>query len=490
MQKNLARRRDSARTETDMWVKLTEHRKVSEIKVFETFKDIEGNGFKIMDLTKFTNVEQNYFIQYSAIPLNNGKVNAIVISNPYKRVPEFIIKSFKEIFILDHNEINSILEKITVNSVNQLVFTKEIKALEAVKSILTKVESLKASDVTISWREKKAVISYAISGRNISKYEDYLDLDFAEKVRVSLINMSYENQAEKLIDGKFSLYIKGDLREYRLSVVETIAGSSIVIRSYQKFNSNVTLDLLGYMERPKKIIDSILENPYGVFLVTGPTGSGKTTTIYTVINEAFKRDNLKIKTAEDPVEIVIDGIDQCQINTKGEKEHQITYTNLLRSFMRQRPDIIVIGEIRDKDVAISTIEAALTGHIVISTLHTNNVNSSFTRLTSTLGISQDRIEDSFSGILSQILVDKLCDCKIKDGKGFKANPEGCEHCENNPKIGFNGQTPAVEVASLSKIENNFLKENFKEYYSYQDSAEDLYKAGFIDLLTKKFIEKH
>jgi type II secretory ATPase GspE/PulE/Tfp pilus assembly ATPase PilB-like protein len=493
MQKSMFRRRDNSRTDNDIWVKLADHKKTADMKIMDNFKQLEELGYYICDFKEMDDIWTNYFIQFSAIPLQkDGGEKAIVLTGPYKRVPKFVVDHYiKEVFILEKDEINRVInERISLSS-DQLVFTKDTKSLEAIKSILVKMERMKSSDVTISWRRSKAVISYAVSGRNIKDYEDSVTLEFAEKIRVSLINMSYENQANKLIDGKFSIHILGEIKEYRLSVMETVAGAAIVIRSYQKFDSEMSLDQLGYMEKPQKMIENILENnPYGVFLITGPTGSGKTTTIYTIINEAFKKHNLKIKTAEDPVEIEINGIDQCQINKKGDVEHQVTYVNLLRSFMRQRPDIIVIGEIRDRDVAISTIEAALTGHVVISTLHTNNVESSFTRLQTTLGISQDRIEDSMSGVLSQKLVDKLCDCKIKSGKGYKANEEGCDICKDNPKPGYNGQIPAVEIAELEKKENNFLKENFLEYYSYQDSAKDLYENGMIDLATKKYVEKH
>jgi len=476
------RRRDNIRQTNDIWVKLSEKTDISKINHID-WDFVEQD---LIDFDSLSDEELNFYIQYSVLPL---KDNRIVVYSTYIRIPEHILKENPTILLWEKDKINSILEN-KIRSKSKITFSKETKSLEAIKKILAKMQTLECSDITISWRRDKVVISYAIHGKNIKDYEDIIDIDFADKLRLSLINISYENQASKLIDGKFSLYILGKIREYRLSGIETVAGHSLVIRSYNMFDKETTLDSLNYLEKPKKIIQNIInENPYGVFLITGPTGSGKTTTIYTILNEQFKKHNLKIKTAEDPVEVEIDGIDQCQINEKGDKENRVDYVSLLRSFMRQRPDIIAIGEIRDSEVAKTTIEAALTGHKVISTLHTNNIEATFTRLIENLNISIDRIEDSMSGVLSQRLVDKLCECKIKskDSIGFERNESGCDLCRNNIIKGYNGQIPAVEVARMKKDIDNYKKENFLEYYSYNDSAEDLYSLGLIDKNTKKLI---
>jgi len=476
------RRRDSIREDNDIWVKLSDVFNVNLIK--HVTDDIPNE--QIRDFSEMSDEEKNYYIQYSVLPLKN---NAYVLYSSFIRVPKFIAETNPEIYIWEQSKINKKIEELVLSDKN-LKFPDNMKSLEAIKAILTKMEKIKASDVTLSWRDTNVVISYAINGKNIKEYEDYLSSVFAEKVKISLVNISYENQALKLINGTFSIYVLGSLREYRLSIIETVKGYSIVIRSYPMFSSETRLDDLGYTEKAREIIDSIIENnPYGVFLVTGPTGSGKTTTIYTILNEQFQNKNLKIKTAEDPVEIEINGIDQCQINEKGERENWVSYIDLLKSFMRQRPDIIVIGEIRDESVAKVTIEAALTGHAVITTLHTNNIKSTFTRLRENLGITTDRIEDSVSGVLSQRLVRKLCDCKIKDGDFYKRNEDGCEKCKEEDILGYKGQIPAVEVAELKKDIKNYLNENFVKYYSYLESANDLYSQGLIDKHTKEYIEK-
>lgn len=480
------RRRDGSRSNTDIWVYLPDQYEISNATILKDEKSMPKYHIDGMDNMELS----NYVVQHLAIPVIANGIKSLIVDSPYKRIPEEIANNYlNKVFILDRETCKKLVNKHFSHKVNTLNFPKDMKSIEALKSILIKMENLKASDLRISSRRDKVAINYSVYGKNIDAAEDFIDMEFASKLRTALINMSYENPSEKIIDGKFFFRLEDEAKEYRLSVVETIAGSSIVIRSYQKFSNDLTLDNLGYTDKPKEIIHNILSKPYGIFLITGPTGSGKTTTIYTIINEAFQKDKLSIKTAEDPVEIEIEGIDQCQINKKGDEKHQVTYQRLLSSFMRQKPDIIVIGEIRDKDVALSTVEAALTGHNVMSTLHTNKVDATFTRLMNNLNITSDRIEDSFSGILSQRLVDKLCECKAEDGQGgFKPNEDGCEKCSMNFRKGFDGQVPSVEVAELYKGEKNYLEENFVNYYSYKNSARDLYELGLIDRATKRMLE--
>lgn len=488
---NKSIRLDATRTD-DVWIGLNEAFDITKVSVINRLEELKD--YKIIHDEDIKNVsEKDFFIQFVTVPITNGKEKALLVSDLFKRVPEEIVEKYGDnLFLTSYRECLYLLGNEFIKKENKLDYLNR-NALEYIKEMLTKMELLEAADLNISWTRSKAIITYSVNGRSDQKNEDIIPLEFADKLKTSLVNMAYENNSDKIIDGKFFINILNNQKEYRLSVLESVAGNSIAIRSYEKFNVNQTLNDLGYQERPLEIIKDIIDNnPYGIFLVSGKTGSGKTTTIYTILNELYRKYNYRIKTAEDPVELEIEGIDQCQINKKGDPEKWVTYLRLLSSFLRQKPDIMSISEIRDKEVAMAAIEASLTGHTVISTLHTSNIKATFTRLTKTMGISQDRIEDSMSGILNQVLVNKLCDCKLVDEEngGFKRNHEGCELCDNKPLKGYNGQIPAVEVASLKKCPDNHLQKNFKMYYSYQDSAKELFEKGLVDFQTKKRIEQY
>jgi len=354
-------------------------------------------------------------------------------------------------------------------------------SLEFIKQMLLKMKELNASDLYLSWNKNNVVIKYR-SNNYVLNDVTHISKDFADNVRYTLIALSSEDEYLKVIDGKFVI----DESEYRLSVAETVNGHSIVIRQYDFFNNSTELNKLGYMPQ---VIESILRivetNKFGLFLVTGTTGSGKTTTLYTLLNHLKRTKNSIIKTVEDPVEVYLDEIDQFQINLKGDTKYHVTYNTAIKTFLRQRPDYILIGEVRDSEVAEYTFRASFTGHFVFSTLHTGSVENTITRLFD-LGIEKDKIEDSLCGILNQFLVPKLCECKLKDGTHFKHNPDGCPICKLSQKVGYNGLCVVGEVAEMKLDIDNYKKENWKNYISIKDNLDYLYKNGLIDKITYNF----
>ena len=244
--------------------------------------------------------------------------------------------------------------------------------------------------------------------------------------------------------------------DIRVSVLPTVYGEKIVMRLTSKTALTKEKSQLGFSPEEMKVFDHILSNPHGILLVTGPTGSGKSTTLYTALSELNSED-VNIITVEDPVEANIDGINQVQTNNKA----NLTFASALRSILRQDPDIIMIGEIRDTETAAIAVQASITGHLVVSTLHTNSAASTITRLAD-MGIEPYLIADSTVGIIAQRLVRRLCpSCKmeyepdaeerellnIKGDEPVKIyKPCGCSLCDNT---GYKGRIGVYEIMEVT-----------------------------------------
>lgn len=263
------------------------------------------------------------------------------------------------------------------------------------------------------------------------------------------------SEKRKPQDGRITTTV--DRREYdiRVSNLPTVYGEKVVMRIASKEGFNVDISKLGLTERDRKVFQDILRNPHGIILVTGPTGSGKSTTLYTALSE-LNTEDVNIITVEDPVEANIDGINQVQVNTKA----NLTFASALRSILRQDPDIIMIGEIRDSETAEIAVRASITGHLVVSTLHTNSTASSVARLED-MGVESYLIADSMVGIIAQRLVRRLCECKKpkeatveeKQLLGVDTDksctiyePCGCKLCNNT---GYYGRMGIYEIMKIS-----------------------------------------
>lgn len=224
-------------------------------------------------------------------------------------------------------------------------------------------------------------------------------------------------------DGRFSFNLKrkngkNNEFDFRVSTLPLIDGESIVLRILDKNKTILTLDNLGFCEAQLQKLEYLYNLPYGLILVTGPTGSGKSTTLYGMLN-IIKNKNLKIITIEDPVEYRLQGISQVAIN------HKVSFSNVLRNVLRQDPDVIMIGEVRDKETLKIAIQAAFTGHLVFATLHTNDSLDAISRILE-LGLEPYFISQALSGIISQRLIRKLCTCKEKTDIGFIK--KACQKC--------------------------------------------------------------
>jgi general secretion pathway protein E len=278
----------------------------------------------------------------------------------------------------------------------------EAPIIRLVNSLMFRAVKERASDIHINPEEKDISVRYRIDGvlREVIRPPKRFQASIASRIKI----MGGLNIAEKRLpqDGRIRIKIAGKDVDIRLSTVPTAYGERIVMRLLDK--SNVILDLaeLGFEEWQRKVIDGLITRSHGIVLVTGPTGSGKTTTLYAGLAKINSPD-LNILTIEDPVEIPLRGIGQVQVNPKIE----LTFANGLRSFLRQDPDVIMVGEIRDLETAEIAIQASLTGHLVLSTVHTNDAAGAITRLVD-MGVQPFLVASSLVGVLAQRLVRVLC----------------------------------------------------------------------------------
>lgn len=259
-----------------------------------------------------------------------------------------------------------------------------------------------ASDIHIEPYEAKSVVRFRIDGslRNIVEPHRALHVALISRIKV----MAQLDIAEKRLpqDGRITLKVIGKLVDIRVSTLPTGHGERIVLRILEKDSKRLNLSGLGMAEKTLQQIDALVHQPHGIFLVTGPTGSGKTTTLYSAISR-LDSSILNIMTVEDPIEYDLPDISQTQVNTKID----MSFAKSLRSILRQDPDVIMIGEIRDEETAKIAVQSSLTGHLVLATLHTNDAISAVTRLVD-MGVEPFLLASSLSGVLAQRLVRCLC----------------------------------------------------------------------------------
>lgn len=317
--------------------------------------------------------------------------------------------------------------------------------VQLVKTMIEQAARQRASDIHIEALEKVVRVRFRIDGALYEKYTYDIHLLAAIIARIKIIGGMDISEKRKPQDGRITMQV--DRKEYdiRVSMLPTVYGEKCVMRLAQKRLLTKNKAELGLSPEELIEFDNMLKHPNGILLVTGPTGSGKSTTLYTALSE-LNSEEVNIITVEDPVEANIDGVNQVQVNAKA----QMTFANALRSILRQDPDIIMIGEIRDAETAEIAVQASITGHLVVSTLHTNSAAGTITRLID-MGVESYLLADCMIGVIAQRLVRRLCPaCKIEaeateeekkilrvSGSGplklYKAC--GCPQCNNTGYIG-------------------------------------------------------
>lgn len=360
----------------------------------------------------------------------------------------------------------AISEKEEEVSLEQLhTIAEEAPIIKLVNLIIMQALGDGASDIHVEPEHDALRVRIRVDGimRDVTPIPRHLQAAVLSRLKI----MSDMNIAVKRMpqDGRFQINIEGKQIDVRASAFPTVFGENLVMRLLDTSSILLTLEQLGFSPENFKMFKSLIEKPHGIILVTGPTGSGKTTTLYSALN-AINTPDKNILTLEDPVEYQLKGIRQSQINPKA----GMTFASGLRSILRQDPDVILVGEIRDKETAEIAIQSALTGHLVFSTLHTNDAPGALTRLTE-MGIEPFLTSSSILGVLAQRLVRTICNnCKteykptpkllaelgIKEGreeiKFFKG--KGCNVCKNS---GYRGRIAIFELMSLDdKIKDLIL----------------------------------
>lgn len=343
-------------------------------------------------------------------------------------------------------DLDSLKEAADSNPVRKLI---NLVLLQAIKD--------KASDVHFEPFEGEFKMRYRIDGVLYEMMPPPAHIAAAISSRIKV--MANLDIAERRLpqDGRIELSVNNQPIDLRVSVLPTMFGESVVMRVLDRSNVQLDLDKLGLREEELNTIRQLIHKPNGIVLVTGPTGSGKTTTLYSALRE-LNDPSSKLITAEEPVEYDIDGIVQCQVRP----EIELTFARILRSMLRQDPDTVLVGEIRDKETAEIAVQASLTGHLVFSTLHTNDAPSSIARLLD-LGLEPFLVTATLEGIVAQRLVRKICaNCKTEytptleqlmelelkpedvEGRTFYYG-KGCENCNNT---GYRGRMGIYEIMLL------------------------------------------
>jgi general secretion pathway protein E len=345
-----------------------------------------------------------------------------------------------------------------------------------------------ASDIHFEGLTGKFAVRFRIDGKLTTVKQYPKSLQESIIARLKVISDLDVAETRKAQDGRVNLKIGNRDVDIRVSTVPSVTGEKAVLRILEKSKSLVSLEKTGLPENLIEPFRKIIKRPNGIILVTGPTGSGKTTTLYAVLQELVS-DDTNIMTIEDPVEYHMEKITQVQVN----RTVDITFASAVRSFLRQDPDIILIGEIRDVETAQAAVQASLTGHLVLSTLHTNDAPTAVARLID-MEVEPFLLSSSLSASIGQRLVRKLCDCKKKvkaeeyvkaffAQNGFEIDeyfePVGCEKCMNT---GFSGRSGVFEIMLM----DDNIRKLINEKADSAAIANEAFKNGYRPLVYHGF----
>jgi general secretion pathway protein E/type IV pilus assembly protein PilB len=387
----------------------------------------------------------------------------------------------------------SLMQKVK-NEINSKEFkldNEQSSIMQLIEQIIKTAVRNGSSDIHIEPNDVDVSVRNRIDG--ILREVFILDIEIYNALasRIKILGNLDISEKRRSQDGRFSMLINSNPYDFRLSTAPTLHGESIVMRVLDQQKILLKLDELGMNERNLKKFQTLLDTPYGVVFVTGPTGSGKTTTLYAALNEIKDIEN-KIITIEDPIEYQLPLVQQIQTNDKID----YTFNHVLKSVLRQDPDIIMVGEIRDDETLNTAVGASLTGHLVFSTLHTNDAPSAITRLVQ-MGLQSYLIADSLVGIVTQRLVRKICsNCKIEHKPQLPLikkvqeylpqnytfyQGKGCSKCEFT---GYKGRIMICEILKITDTISTQISEDKNKHEIFQEALKNGFEPMLIDGIDK------
>ena len=467
-----------------------------------------------IDMRLFSRVPYRQLIKYNAIPIEENDLNVLIaFDDPLDMEAQDAIqrlfpKKPIKISISKPKQIQEYLQRMEMNEsikgliseirkdLNQEDGFKDINdespaVLKLIDIILKSAIYIGASDIHIEATERNCIVRERVDGMLRQSFTFDKDIYNPLASRMKLLSNLDIAEKRKPQDGRFSATISKKDFDFRVSTLPTIFGESIVMRILDKTKVMIKLDESGMSKFCFDRFSKSIKAPYGIVLVTGPTGSGKTTTLYGALN-AIKDIKDKIITVEDPVEYQITGLQQVQVRPKV----GLTFASALRSILRQDPDKIMIGEIRDQETLRIAVQAALTGHLVLSTLHTNDALSAVTRILD-MGIEEYLVSGSLVAIQAQRLVRKICiHCKKETTlpesllKGIKEylpeNPvfyvgEGCKECGQS---GYSGREMISEVLTISETFSRMIARSATKDEMRKQAMEEGFVTMFEDGMRK------
>ncbi|PIT99861.1 MAG: type IV-A pilus assembly ATPase PilB [Bdellovibrionales bacterium CG10_big_fil_rev_8_21_14_0_10_45_34] len=460
---------------------------------------IDLNNFEI-DHTILKTIPKEVCEKYSVIPIQKAGSSIVVAmadpGNLHARDDlAFLLRAKIEVVVASEKEINQSIERYYGGNVSYESIMTEIEQtvsggeetaaqveivdvdrhdkdspiIKFVNLMLTEAINMRASDIHIEPYEKRMRVRFRIDGVLYEKVQPPQGIATALSSRIKVMAKLDISEKRRPQDGRIKINIKGKKEmDFRVSVLPTVNGEKIVLRLLDQSNLQLDMSLLGFEPDEVEIFTRAIFLPNGMVLITGPTGSGKTTTIYSALATLNTTDR-NISTAEDPVEFRIDGINQVQMNA----DVELNFASALRSFLRQDPDIIMVGEIRDYETADIAFKAALTGHLVVSTLHTNDAPQTVNRLLN-MGFEPFLVSSAINLIVAQRLVRRICPkCKVPEKvedeilleMGFKKEEigtfepmkgVGCEACS---EIGYKGRVAVYEMLEFSEAFKSGIFQN-------------------------------